>query len=89
MLEQSEMYGTTLRIAGVTEEPQQVEPTYEQIRAALIDLVTAALRDTHGAARAEVEIVDLVDERVVLYLGGSITEIHDRLTGAVLPARAS
>lgn len=63
MLEQNEMYGTTLRIAGAAGECQQVEPTYEQIRAALLDLVTAALRDTHDAARAEVEIVDLVDER--------------------------
>ena len=89
MLEQSEMYGTTLRIAGVTEEPQQVEPTYEQTRAALIDLVTAALRDTHGEAQAQVEIVDLGDERVVLCLGGSIAEIHGRLTGAAPPARAS
>lgn len=89
MYEHSEMYGTTLRIAGVTEERQQVEPTYEQIKAALIDLVTAALRDPHGPARAEVEIVDLVDERVVLHIGGSIAEIHDLLTGAALPARAS
>ena len=89
MQEQSGMYGTTLRIAGVAEELQQVEPTYEQTRAALIDLVSAALRDTHGATWAEVEIVDLVDERVVLCLGGSIAEVHGRLTGAALPARAS
>lgn len=88
MLEQSEMYGTTLRIAGAAEERQQVEPTHEQVRAALLDLVTAALRDTDGAARAEVEIVDLIDERVVLYLSGSVAEIHDRLNGEVLP-RAS
>ncbi len=86
--EQSDMYATTLRITGAPEERQQVEPTYGQVRAALLGLVTAALRDTDSAARAEVEIVDLVDERVVIYLSGSVAEIHDALTGEVLPRAA-
>lgn len=85
MVDQSEMYGAALRFDGSGEERHVVEATYEQARSALLDMIATALHAADGSALGEAEIVDLIDDRVISYFTGSLTEIRAHLFGAGKP----
>ena len=81
MVDQSEMYGAALRLHESREERHVVEATYEQARSVLLDMVARALHATHGSVLGEADIVDLVDDRVIMYVTGSLAEIQAHLMG--------
>ncbi len=81
MVNQSEMYGAALRLDGSDQERHVAEKTYEQARSALLDMIATALHAIAGSASGEAEIVDLIDDRVISYFIGSLTEIRAHFLG--------